>query len=101
MHVLMSVLKKLQYMCMFIRLLNEPIRVCAPKLPGFGGISGTLALYLCVHFFVWFCLVLALYVYLCVFMSAFLRVPYQISPVTDSQSTEKPPSTPSTVSLLA
>lgn len=49
--------------------------------------------YLCVHFFVWFCLVL----YLCVFMSAFLSAASQISTFTDSHGTERtlhPPPSP-------
>lgn len=57
--------KKLQYICLFIWLFNEPVWACSLNFLAIAVSQEVLALYLCVHFFVWFCLVLSACTYVC------------------------------------
>lgn len=71
----MSELHKLQYWCMFIWFLNEPVRVCAPNFLAVAVSPETVSLSLCtfrvffVFFFPLFCLCVPMCVYVCVFQS--------------------------------
>lgn len=78
-----NILKKLKYMCMFIRLVNESVWACAPNFLALT-VSPELLLSICVYIslssFVWFSVCVAMRVYVCI-----LSAPYQISTLTDSQ----------------
>lgn len=68
-NVCMSIFKKLQHMCMFIRLLNEPVWVCAPDFPTALSqeVWQSIFVYLCVislSSFVWS--TVCVYIYVCV-----------------------------------
>lgn len=87
----MSALHNWQYLCVFIWLLNEPVRVCAPNVLALAVSPETRSLSLCTFLrFLFFFFYGSVCVYLCVFMSAFFKAPYRISTFTDSQSTEQP-----------
>lgn len=58
-------------MFMFICRLNDPVWVWALSFLALAVSPETLTLHLCVHFFVWFCLVLAVSTYVCLCLHFF------------------------------